>query len=115
MRGETSTWMRYAEENLHSAKLLLEAGYQNTSLQNTQQSIEKYLKALILEKSGKLKKTHSIKELKNILKEMNISVSLSDDEIELIDSIYIPTKYPHLVVLFLMVFLILIFALIVLL
>lgn len=94
MKDETSVWIRYAEENLNSAKVLFEAGYQNTSLQNTQQSIEKYLKALIVEKTGKFKKTHSINELKLILEDLNISVGLSDDEIELIDSIYIPTKYP---------------------
>lgn len=94
MKDETAIWLEYAEENFKSAKLLLEAGYFNTSLQNIQQSIEKYLKALIIENSGKLKKTHSINDLRLILNELNIEINLNDDEIELIDSIYMPSKYP---------------------
>jgi HEPN domain-containing protein len=94
MKGETAIWVKYAEENLKSARLLLEAGYLNTCLQNIQQSIEKYIKALIVEKSGTLKKTHSVNDLKLILNDLNIVFILSDEEIELIDSIYLPSKYP---------------------
>jgi HEPN domain-containing protein len=94
MKGETAIWIEYAEENLKSARLLLEAGYLNTCLQNIQQSIEKYIKALIVEKSGTLKKTHSVNDLKLILNDLNIVFILSDEEIELIDSIYLPSKYP---------------------
>lgn len=45
MKDETHTWLSYADENLNIAKLALEHGHLNSSLQNAQQAVEKYLKA----------------------------------------------------------------------
>jgi HEPN domain-containing protein len=41
-----------------------------------------------------IKKTHSIEGLRDELKEGGIPEMLSDDEAELLDSIYLPSKYP---------------------
>jgi hypothetical protein len=41
MSDEAGTWLRYAEENLWSARLLLEHGLLNPCLQNAQQAVEK--------------------------------------------------------------------------
>jgi len=94
MNEEYKVWLRYADENLSSARLLFDSQYYNTCLQNVQQSIEKNLKALVIRKSGNIKRTHSINDLKLMLKEIGILINLTDDEIELIDSIYLPSKYP---------------------
>ncbi len=51
MNGETQLWSRYAEENLRSAEILLESGLFNPCLQNAQQAVEKFLKALLIENS----------------------------------------------------------------
>ena len=56
MKDETQTWLKYANENLRSAKLLLESNLFNPCLQNIQQAVEKWLKALIVESS--LKRVH---------------------------------------------------------
>jgi HEPN domain-containing protein len=61
--------------------------------------VEKALKALLIEHSIKFYKTHSISELKNILEKNDIIADISDDECELLDSIYLPSKYPVLIVL----------------
>jgi len=50
LKDETKNWLIYAEENLRSASILLKSNPFNPCLQNIQQSIEKYLKALLLEK-----------------------------------------------------------------
>jgi len=50
LKDETKNWLIYAEENLRSASILLKSNLFNSCLQNIQQSIEKYLKALLLEK-----------------------------------------------------------------
>ena len=51
MKDETRSWMTFAEENLESAKILLESKLFNPCLQNTQQCVEKALKAILIERS----------------------------------------------------------------
>ncbi len=94
MKEQTRTWLEYADENLRSAKVLLESHLFNPCLQNVQQAIEKMLKAVLAESSIKIKKTHSINELVTILAENNLSVNIKEDDRDLIDSIYLPSKYP---------------------
>ena len=64
MKDETKIWLKYANENLRSAKLLLESGLFNPCLQNVQQAVEKWLKALIVDASLRLRKIHSIKGIR---------------------------------------------------
>ena len=94
MKDETETWLKYANENLRSAKLLFDSSLFNPCLQNVQQAVEKWLKALIVESSLKLKKTHSINELRNTLVAGGIGIDITEDECDLLDSIYLPSKYP---------------------
>ena len=94
MKDETKEWLDYANENLRSAKILLESDLYNPTLQNAQQAVEKMLKALCIEFSLKLRKTHSINELAAILAANNLNVGLTPDECDLLDSIYLPSKYP---------------------
>ena len=94
MKDEAKGWLSYAEENLQAAQLLLERKLYNPCLQNMQQSIEKALKALLLEKAHSYRKTHSITELVHLLADQQIIISLSEDDCDLLDSIYLPSKYP---------------------
>lgn len=56
MREETENWLKYSIENYKAAKILLKGGLFNPCLQNIQQSVEKALKAVVIEKSIALKK-----------------------------------------------------------
>jgi len=94
MKDETKIWMKYADENLKSARLLLDGGLFNACLQNIQQSVEKSLKALLVEFSIKLIKTHSIGKLTAALAEHDVDVDITEDERDLLDTIYLPSKYP---------------------
>ena len=94
MRDETQRWLEYAKENLASAKLLLQSGLYNPCLQNVQQAVEKALKAILIEKAIKLKKTHDILTIKCLLQDHHLNVDLSDDECDFLNSIYLPSKYP---------------------
>ncbi len=94
MKDSTAIWWKYATENLESSKILLKSQLYNPCLQNVQQAIEKALKALLYESSAKFKKTHSINELKSMLESEQFEVGLSNDECDLLDSIYLPSKYP---------------------
>ncbi|OHB63011.1 MAG: DNA-binding protein [Planctomycetes bacterium RBG_13_62_9] len=94
MKDETRTWLEYAHENLSAAKLLLDHDVFNPCLQNVQQTVEKMLKALLVESGDKVKRTHSISELVALLSAKGLSVPLVADECDLLDSIYLPSKYP---------------------
>ena len=94
MKDETRIWIKYADENLESARLLLDSSLFNACLQNIQQSVEKSLKALLVEFSTKFIKTHSISKLKMALAENDIIVDITEDECDLLDTIYLPSKYP---------------------
>ncbi|WP_299984049.1 HEPN domain-containing protein [Desulfobacula sp.] len=94
MKDETKNWLTYATENLRSAAILLKSDLFNPCLQNIQQSIEKYLKALMLENNQKFRKTHSISELNSLLEKDDIHIGLTEEECELLDTVYLPSKYP---------------------
>jgi HEPN domain-containing protein len=94
MKDETRIWLDYAAENLESAKILLNSSLFNSCLQNVQQSVEKLLKSLFAEFSYKLIKTHSIAKLRQVLKENGIAIDISEDDCDLLDTIYLPSKYP---------------------
>jgi len=94
MKKDTELWLQYADENLESAKVLIESNLYNPSLQNAQQAVEKYLKAVLIEKAAGLARTHSIRELMGLLDSIGVHLSITDDDIDLLDSIYLPTKYP---------------------
>lgn len=94
LKDETIIWLKYSKENFDSAGVLLKSGLFNPCLQNVQQSVEKNLKAIIVEKNIHLKKTHDILELKRLLKMNHIEIDLSDEECDFINSIYLPSKYP---------------------
>ena len=94
MKDETKQWLKYADENLESSKILCDSFLYNPSLQNSQQSIEKYIKAYFIEKGLKLQKTHSILSLNEILKQNKVFLNITEDEVDLIDTIYLSSKYP---------------------
>ncbi len=94
MQEETESWLKYSEENLEAAIVLLKSELYNPCLHNIQQSVEKALKSLFIEKIISFKKTHNIMELKTILVKNGIVIDLTEDECDFLDSIYLPTKYP---------------------
>ncbi len=94
MKEETKIWLKYSKDNFDAAKILLKSKLFNPCLQNIQQAVEKALKAVLIEKNIKLKKTHDILELSILLKKNNIEINLSDDDCDFLNSIYLPSKYP---------------------
>ncbi|MBV5316567.1 MAG: HEPN domain-containing protein [Desulfobulbaceae bacterium] len=73
---------------------LLERQFFNPCLQNVQQSIEKYLKAVLLEKNQALRKTHTVTEIVRMLAECRVNAEWNDEGCDLLDAIYHPAKYP---------------------
>jgi len=94
MKSETKEWLKFSEENLLSAKILVHSYLYNPCLHNIQQSVEKALKSLVIEKTIRFIKTHSLTELKNYLQSNSVYIDISDEECDFLDTIYLPTKYP---------------------
>jgi HEPN domain-containing protein len=94
MSVDAQAWFAYADENLAVAQLALKNCYFNACLQNAQQAVEKYIKAGLLTRNVAIQKTHNIEALNLILKEAGGRTDLSDEDCDLLDSIYIPSKYP---------------------
>lgn len=94
MKDETTLWLDYAAENLESARILMDSGLFNPCLQNIQQCVEKLLKSVLVELSADLVKTHSISRLKQMIAEKGVDINLTHDECDLLDTIYLPSKYP---------------------
>ncbi len=94
MKDETKKWLEYADENRRSVKVLLDSELFNPCLHNAQQAVEKMLKAVLIESTIKIIRTHSINELVKILNEKGLNIDITEDECDLLDSIYLPSKYP---------------------
>lgn len=94
MKSDVKVWLDYAEENFKAAQILNEQMLYNPCLQNIQQCVEKGLKALLLQKAHSHRKTHSITELVQVLVNSGIEIDISDEDCDLLDSIYLPSKYP---------------------
>ena len=64
MRRETDRWFRQAEEDLKTARLLLEGGRHYAASYFAQQVTEKALKALLLTRKGQPpRRIHDLREL----------------------------------------------------
>ncbi len=94
MSDEASVWLRYARENLQVAQMALESGLLNPCLQNAQQAVEKALKAILVHRNMPLKRTHSIRDLDRDLRMDGWETGLAEEDCELLDSIYVSSKYP---------------------
>lgn len=94
MSAEIDAWLRYAEDNLKTVRLCIIEALFLPAVQNAQQAAEKSLKALSLARQLPLRKTHSIFTLRQDLENAGIHIDLSEDECDLLDSIYLPSKYP---------------------
>jgi len=86
-------WLKAANDDiLLMEKILDDAQLTNILSFHAQQAIEKSFKALLEYKNLKVLKTHSLSKLLNLLSD---DISIEDvDTIELIDSLYIESRYP---------------------
>ena len=94
MKDETCAWLNYAAENLAVAELSLAHDHLNACLHNTQQAVEKYLKALIIEHELSFKKTHAIFVLWQALVDNGFDTALTEEDCALLDSVFMPSRYP---------------------
>ena len=94
MSIEAKHWLSYARDDLAVARMCLGVALWNPCLQNAQQTVEKSLKGLRSRKGLSEKRIHDIRILRRDLAASGMPVELSEDEAELLDSIFMDSKYP---------------------
>jgi HEPN domain-containing protein len=94
MSGDAADWISYARENLRVSDLCVSSGLFNPCIQNAQQAIEKALKALIVHRSLPFRRIHSIDALRKDVLSVGLTIDLTNEECDLLDSVYLPSKYP---------------------
>jgi HEPN domain-containing protein len=88
MKNAVQEGLRRADEELKTSLYLLEGGFFKGACYHAQQTIEKSIKANLISKGWDLEKTHNVNRLIALCNDFNIHLSLTDDEIVFIDSIY---------------------------
>ncbi|MFA6137821.1 MAG: HEPN domain-containing protein [Sulfurimonas sp.] len=86
-------WLKAAYLDLENISYIIKAEHLTSIVAfHSQQSIEKSLKAFITSKNIDIPKIHSLNKLFNICKE-DVSIN-NNDLINLLDSLYIESRYP---------------------
>lgn len=93
MSADVTAWLTFARENVKAAAVLASEGLYLASLNNAQQAVEKSLKALLLARGLTPPRTHSIERLISLLDAAE-SIPCGGEDIDFLDVIYLPSKYP---------------------
>lgn len=96
MKNSTKAWIEFAERDLAAAEKLISDEYlANIVLFHSQQCTEKCFKAILEEFDLDVPKIHSVNRLYSLITEStDADLPISDDELDLIDDVYIDTRYP---------------------
>lgn len=92
MKKITKKWLEFANNDLQSAKVLLDSKAYENAIWHCHQAVEKTIKAIVVEKEIRLRKTHDLIGLVNDAK-INLSKSLSEF-IDDLNPYYNPIRYP---------------------
>jgi len=93
MNNHVKAWLRQSDEELRTARYLLEGNFYRSACYHAEQSIEKCLKAHLIAKGWDLEKTHSIRRLLAIAEDNHLCFDFEEADIVFIDSIY-RGRYP---------------------
>lgn len=96
MKDGAKAWIVFADRDLEAAKGLLANEYvANIVLFHCQQCIEKCLKAILEEHGEQVPKIHSVVRLFGIINEnKEIDIDIDENTLNMVDDIYIDTRYP---------------------
>ena len=96
MSTPVKAWFEFAKRDLIAAQELLENEFlSNIVIFHCQQCIEKSLKALLEHLNIIHPKVHGINKLITLIPEnIRVKLSINQDQVNLIDDVYIDTRYP---------------------
>jgi len=95
MKRQTEDWILLAEKDLQAAEIILNSEFPLTNIVafHCQQTIEKYLKAYLIENEIPILRTHDLIRLNGMIKEIN-DLGIDEAKLMIINEVYIETRYP---------------------
>lgn len=93
MKRETEEWIKIAKEDLQAAEHLFGASLHRMVCYHAQQSVEKTLKAILVEREIEFSRTHNILDLCMAAKEIGYETPLDAEDAVFLNSVY-RARYP---------------------
>lgn len=90
---EVRKWLEYADEDIRAADSTLRDGIFSAACFHAQQAVEKTVKAILLAKTGRVPKQHSLLRLTD-MSERKEMFNQHKEQLEFLDKFYVPTRYP---------------------
>lgn len=95
---EVLNWLYFSDEDSLSSNIMMREKIYNKVCFLSQQTIEKCLKAYLLNRGKEIKRTHKIVDIISECSAIDKGFSQFEDDAVEIDRYYIPTRYPDAVV-----------------
>ena len=95
MKNIVKDWIFLADRDLSAAEVLLKDEYPLTNIVAflCQQTIEKYLKAFLIENDISLVKTHNLLKLNDLVNEVK-DLSIDEEKLDDVNEVYTESRYP---------------------
>lgn len=88
-------WLERAEEDLRSARVLLDAGLFNMVCFHCQQTAEKSLKGLLASLNQPIPRIHNLIRLRSLCEDaLGISVGVDEEGLIFLNDVYLDSRYP---------------------
>jgi len=95
MKKLTEDWITFADKDLQAAEVIIKEDFPLTNIVVflCQQTIEKYLKAFLVENDIPIIKTHDLVKLNGIVLKIK-DLGIDRDKLDIINVIYVESRYP---------------------
>jgi len=87
MKKLTEAWLRAAHEDYVMAQKAMEVELYRQVCFHSQQCAERVMKAVILEKSKRIKKVHDLLELSKDMEDLSLALTASLDELNFLNQV----------------------------
>jgi HEPN domain-containing protein len=95
MKKQVENWILFAENDLSAAEAMLKDYNHLTNIIvfHCQQSVEKYMKAFLIENDVPLVKTHDLIKLNKMIKKIK-DLDIDENKLDVINEVYTESRYP---------------------
>ena len=95
MKKLTEDWITFADKDLQAAEVIIKEDFPLTNIVVflCQQTIEKYLKAFLVENDIPIIKTHDLVQLNEMVQKIK-NLDINENKLDIINVIYVESRYP---------------------
>lgn len=93
IKADPQKWLKFCDEDLRAADSTLRDGVFSAACFHAQQAVEKAIKAILLTKTGRVPRDHSVLHLAETSKDEEL-FEHHKEQLAFLDKFYVPTRYP---------------------